>query len=58
MVNGSTRAIKKHDRDHEVQRRVREFNDRNHQDWTPCEMYGHDYDADGRCSCGEHREGD
>jgi hypothetical protein len=27
----------------------------NWQDWTPCEMYGHDFDEDGRCPCGEKR---
>lgn len=56
MTDGSTRAMKKHDRDHAVQQRVREFHNRNFQDWTPCEMYGHDYDDNGHCSCGEDRE--
>jgi hypothetical protein len=26
------------------------------QNWTPCEMYGHDYDEDGRCECGEQQD--
>ncbi len=26
------------------------------QNWTPCEVYGHDFDNDGRCECGERRE--
>lgn len=25
------------------------------QDWTSCEMYGHDFNEDGVCECGERR---
>lgn len=48
--------VKKHDRDNKVQERVREFANRDFQDWTSCEMYGHEWDG-GRCSdCGEPRD--
>jgi hypothetical protein len=51
--SGAKRAVKKHDRDDQVQSRVREFEHRNFQDWSACEMYGHEWDG-GRCSdCGE-----
>lgn len=28
----------------------------NYQEWTACQMHGHDFDEDGHCpDCGEHR---
>lgn len=33
-----------------------EEQDSNWETWTPCEMYGHDFDEDGRCDCGERHE--
>lgn len=28
------------------------------QDWTPCEMYGHEFSEDGYCGCGDKVEVD
>lgn len=33
------------------------FRDDTHE-WTACEMFGHEFDEDDRCRCGEHREAD
>jgi hypothetical protein len=54
----SKKAIKKHDRDDDVQRRIREFkNAERYDEWTPCEMYGHEY-FEGACrDCGDPQEG-
>lgn len=51
--SGAKRAIKKHDRDHDVRAHVIEVRNQNWQDWTPCEMYGHQM-VEGSCTdCGE-----
>jgi hypothetical protein len=54
----SARAIKKHDRDHIPQARVREHKNTNWQDWTPCEMYGHSYEDSACRDCGTERTDD
>lgn len=49
----SRSPIKKHDRDHDVQARVRAHKNYNWQDWTTCEMHGHDFDDNAICrDCG------
>ena len=48
--------VKKHDRDHVIQERVREHKNTNWQDWTACEMYGHEYNESGTCNCGEQQQ--
>lgn len=52
----SRSPIKKHDRDDKVQERVREHKNRDWQNWTSCEMYGHYYeDGEETCrDCGTH----
>jgi hypothetical protein len=39
-----------------IKRPIREVEMEDWDQWTPCEMYGHEFDEDGRCECGERRD--